>query len=89
MAADRSGEAVEMCKAKLDALNEEIDGIERALIEAKARTCRMRLPRCPLPHGDWLERYHDVRDLLSEVANNFGEGKISLGDLVTPRHVLS
>ena len=30
----------------------------------------------------------DVRDLLPEVANNFGEGKISLGDLVTLRYVL-
>ena len=30
----------------------------------------------------------DVRDLLPEVANNFGEGKIGHGDLVTLRHVL-
>jgi hypothetical protein len=30
----------------------------------------------------------DVRDRLPEVANNFVEGKISHGDLVTLRHVL-
>ena len=30
----------------------------------------------------------DVRDLFPEVANNFGEGKISHGDLVTLRNVL-
>ena len=30
----------------------------------------------------------DVRDLFPEVANNFGEGRISHGDLVTLRNVL-
>lgn len=89
MAADRSGEAVEMCKAKLDALNEEIDGIERALIEAKAANLPDAAAKVSL--AAWRLAgaiVDDVRDLLSEVANNFGEGKISLGDLVTPRHVL-
>jgi len=78
-----------MCKAKLDALNEEIDGIERALIEAKAANLSDAAAKVSL--AAWRLAgaiVDDVRDLLSEVANNFGEGKISLGDLVTLRYVL-
>ena len=81
--------AVEMCKATLDALNEEIDGIERALIEAKAANLSDAAAKVSL--AAWRLAgaiVDDVRDLLSEVANNFGEGKISLGDLVTLRYVL-
>jgi hypothetical protein len=89
MAAVRSGEAVEMCKAKLDAINEEIDGIGRALIEAKATNLPDTAAKVSL--AAWRLAgaiVDDVRDLLPEVANNFGEGKISHGDLVTLRHVL-
>ncbi|MGA3343121.1 MAG: hypothetical protein ABSD11_21675 [Methylocella sp.] len=89
MAADRSGEAVEMCKAKLDALDEEIDGIERALIEAKAAYLPDAAAKVSLDAWRLAGAIvDDGRDLLPEVANNFGEGKISHGDLVTLRHVL-
>jgi len=67
----------------------EIDGIERALIEAKAANLPDAAAKVSL--AAWRLAgaiVDDVRDLLSEVANNFGEGKISLGDLVTLRHVL-
>ena len=81
--------AVEMSEVTLDALNEEIDGIERALIEAKAANLLDAAAKVSL--AAWRLAgaiVDDVRDLLSEVANNFGEGKISLGDLATLRHVL-
>ncbi len=81
--------AVEMSEVTLDALNEEIDGIERALIEAKATNLLDAAAKVSL--AAWRLAgaiVDDVRDLLSEVANNFGEGKISLGDLATLRHVL-
>ena len=81
--------AVEMSEVTLDALHEEIDGIERALIEAKAANLLDAAAKVSL--AAWRLAgaiVDDVRDLLSEVANNFGEGKISLGDLATLRHVL-
>ena len=72
-----------------DALNEEIDSIERALNETKAESLPDAAAKVSL--AAWRLAgaiVDDVRDLLPEVANNFGEGKISHGDLVTQRHVL-
>ena len=81
--------AVEMSEVTLDALNEEIDSIERALNETKAESLPDAAAKVSL--AAWRLAgaiVDDVRDLLSAVADNFGEGKISLGDLATLRHVL-